>query len=118
MHLGALLQQVQCLAVFLCSVDKDIRMAGKKSLTRFEGQFFESLKPLIGRLDRLQLGFLSSSGVSLLCGVAHDARQIIRVDCIQDVEEVLSSRPLLVSILVLEVDVEVGVIFQVLPKAF
>jgi len=50
--------------------------------------------------------------------VAHDALQILRVDCVQDVEEVLSSRPLLVSILVLEVDVEAGVIFQVLPKAF
>ena len=49
--------------------------------------------------------------------MVHDALQIQGVDRVQDVEEVLSSRPLLVSILVLEVDVEAGVIFQVLPKA-
>ena len=46
----------------------------------------------------------------------HDPGQVLRVDGVQDIEEVLAAWASLSSILVLEVDVEGGIFFEVLPQ--
>ena len=43
---------------------------------------------------------------------------ILRIDCIQDIEEVISARSFLVWVFVLEVDIELLVLLQVRPESF
>ena len=53
----------------------------------------ELLGPEVGDLDGLVLHPLALSSEPLLVGVGHDLGQVVRVDRVQDVEEIVSRRP-------------------------
>ena len=56
--------------------------------------------------------------MSLLIGVFNNFCGILWIDCIQDIEEVLSARSFIVWVFILEVDIELLVLLQVWPKSF
>ena len=74
--------------------------------------------PLVSHLDYLLLHLFPLRRVPLLGSMLHDLLQVIWVNGVEDIEEVLSARCLLLCILVLEVDGECRVIFQVRPQPF
>ena len=59
----------------------------------------------------MRLSILRSESESLISGVVDDVLQVLRVDGVQDVEEVLSVWGFRVYIRILEVDVERGIVF-------
>ena len=60
------------------------------ALTRQVGHGLEFLQPVVGDLDGLGLGVLAVGGHPLLVRVSQQLLEVLRVDRVQDVEEVLS----------------------------
>ena len=73
------------------------------ALTRQVGHGLEFLQPVVGDLDGLGLGVLAVGGHPLLVRVSQQLLEVLRVDRVQDVEEVRSGRPLAVRVFVGEV---------------
>lgn len=74
------------------------------------------LQPFISSYDGFFLSFIPNSCESLLRSMVHDLGDIVRIDGIEDVEEIFSIGSSFVCIFILEVDVEVFIILEVLPK--
>ena len=63
------------------------------ALTRKVGHRIQLLRPVIGDLDGFLLHSLTFSGHPLLIGVDHDLRQVVRMQSVEDIEEIISGRP-------------------------
>ena len=72
--------------------------------------------PFIGHLNRLLLHSLTLCRMSLFSCVVHNLLKILRVDRVEDIEEVLSARSFVISVLILEEDVELGVVLHINPQ--
>ena len=85
----------------------------------FTGQVrhgLELLLPELRHLDGLLLHGLAGGGVTLLVGVGHDLAQVVGVHGVEDVEEVLTRRPFVLGVLVGEVAVHGGIVFELRPQ--
>ena len=89
----------------------------KVGLTGQIGHVLELLLPELGDADGLLLLVHAGAGHPLDVGVVHDLAQVLRVDGVEDVEEVLPRRPLVLRVLGREVLHELGVLLELGPEA-
>ena len=74
------------------------------------------LCPEFRHLDGLLLHGLAGGGVALFVGVRHDLAEVVRVHGVEDVEEVLARRSLVLGVLVGEVAVHGVVLLELRPQ--
>ena len=85
-------------------------------LTRNKGLLAQLLEPAFGHLNCFHLLLLLSNGVPLSIGVFNESRDILSVDCVHDIEEVISVRKAAFRQLVGEVLVEANCTLHLGPK--
>ena len=74
------------------------------------------LLPELGDLDGLLLGIYSVGGHPLLVGMLHDLCQILGMEGVQDIEKILSWRPLALRELIREEHHELLVLLELLEQ--
>ena len=86
------------------------------TLTGQERHRFQFFIPLFGDLDGLSLLVLSLGGPSHFVGVAHDLREVARIQRVHHVKEILPGRALALGELIGEVPQEVLVLLEQRPQ--
>ena len=93
-----------------------VSKGGIFALTGNVGYRLEFLFPELRYLDGLRLVAIDACLHPLLVGVVHDLLQVVRLQGIEDVEEVLARRPFTGRILVREVLRELRVFAELWPQ--